>query len=120
MGIQPIWIVLRKTFQCANRDLIMSGFALQHGGLVSRHGVGGVQLKSAIEVGLRLIQLTALCKNAAEVEVGLEVVGVDPKRLPERCLRLLFVPGSVPCPAGEGLDSRKFWVEAECCVEVLA
>jgi len=94
--------------------------ALLKGGFVEGHGVEGLDLQGAVEERFGVGGGGTFEEECAEVEVGVEVVGVGAEGVAEGGLSGEGVAGALAGDADERIDSGECGIETTGCFEVAA
>lgn len=120
VGFQPVGIGLDDFFQLVGGGLVLTRSALQHAHFVACHRRRGVEADGAFEVGTGLVEVATFAEDGAEVEVGVEVVGINLEGFAEGFLSFFYRPGLVAGSAGESLNAGEFGIELQGGIEIAA
>ena len=120
MGFQPVGVGLHDFFQLVGGGLVSAGSTLQHTHFVARHGRCWIEADGAFEIGAALVEVAAFAEDCSEIEVGVEVVGIDLEGFAEGFFGFFDGSGLVAGRSGESLDAGEFGVEFQGSVKIAA
>ncbi len=81
---------------------------------------GRIGLKRALDVGPGVVQIAAAVEYTAQMEIGVEIVGMGGERFAEIGLGALFVGGLLLGDSESGVQTGKAGIETRGGLEILA